>query len=105
MVGQRWPQDGARPGAARRLRATRDSTTSPTVWCTPAQTNEDTRLLSEISKVTLSELEFGRRLFQPGNFTVEELDHTLAPGELPAEVLRVDYWSDVKSKQPDGVAA
>jgi hypothetical protein len=69
---------------------------------TPAQTTEDMRLF-EISKVTLSTRIWAAPLSR--NFTVEELDHTLAPGELPAEVLRVDYWSDVKSKQPDGVAA
>jgi hypothetical protein len=69
---------------------------------TPAQTNDDMRLF-EISKVTLSTRIWAAPLSR--NFTVEELDHTLAPGELPAEVLRPDYWSDLKAKLSEGVAA
>jgi hypothetical protein len=67
---------------------------------TKAETKEDGRLF-EISKVTLSTRIWAAPLSR--NFTVEMLDRPLAPGELPADVQRDDYWSDLKTKQPQGV--
>jgi hypothetical protein len=69
---------------------------------TKAETKEDKRQF-EISKVTLSTRIWAAPLSR--NFTVEVLDRPLAPGELPADVLRDDYWSDLKTKQPEGVGA
>jgi hypothetical protein len=51
----------------------------------------------EISKVTLSTRIWAAPLER--NFTVELIDRPLAPGELPSEVLRTDYWNDLKTKQ------
>jgi hypothetical protein len=69
---------------------------------TKAETKEDKRQF-EISKVTLSTRIWAAPLSR--NFTVEVLDRPLAPGELPADVQRDDYWSDLKTKQPEGVGA
>jgi hypothetical protein len=69
---------------------------------TKAETKEDGRLF-EISKVTLSTRIWAAPLNR--NFTVKMLDRPLAPGELPADVQRDDYWSDLKTKQPEGVGA
>jgi hypothetical protein len=67
---------------------------------TDAETKQDQRLF-EISKVTLSTRIWAAPLSR--NFSVEMLDRPLAPGELPADVQRDDYWSDLKTKQPEGV--
>jgi hypothetical protein len=66
---------------------------------TPAETKDDTRLF-EIFKVTLS----ARIWASPLNryLSVELSDRPLAVGDLPSEVLRVDYWNDLKGKQPEG---
>ncbi len=69
---------------------------------TSAETKQDRRQF-EISKVTLSTRIWAAPLGR--NFSVEVIDRPLAPGELPAEVLRDDYWSDLKTKQPEGVGA
>jgi hypothetical protein len=69
---------------------------------TKAETKEDKRQF-EISKVTLSTRIWAAPLSR--NFTVEVLDRPLVPGELPADVQRDDYWSDLKTKQPEGVGA
>jgi hypothetical protein len=68
---------------------------------TAAETKQDKRLF-EIFKVTLSTRIWAAPLGR--NFSVEVIDRPLAPGELPAEVLRDDYWSDLKTRQPEGVA-
>jgi hypothetical protein len=67
---------------------------------TAAETKGDKRLF-ETFKVTLSARIWAAPLSR--NFSVKLVDHPLAPGELPAEVLRADYWSDLKSEQPVGV--
>jgi hypothetical protein len=69
---------------------------------TAAEVKGDKRLF-EIFKVTLSTRIWAAPLSR--NFSVEVIDRPLAPGELPAETLRTDYWSDLKSRQPDGVSA
>jgi hypothetical protein len=69
---------------------------------TDAETEEDERLF-EISKVTLSTRIWAAPLER--NFSVEVIDRPLAPGELPAEVLRTDYWDDLKTKQPEKAEA
>ena len=69
---------------------------------TPAETKQDRRQF-EISKVTLSTRIWAAPLGR--NFSVEVIDRPLVPGELPAAVLREDYWSDLKTKQPEGVGA
>jgi hypothetical protein len=69
---------------------------------TAAEAKGDKRLF-EIFKVTLSTRIWAAPLSR--NFSVEVIDRPLAPGELPAEALRADYWSDLKSKQADGVGA
>ena len=67
---------------------------------TAAEVKGDKRLF-EIFKVTLSARIWAAPLSR--NFSVEVIDPPLAPGELPAETLRADYWSDLKSRQPEGV--
>ncbi|MDR3525824.1 MAG: hypothetical protein P4L57_00995 [Rhizomicrobium sp.] len=69
---------------------------------TDAETEEDTRMF-EISKVTLSTRIWAAPLNR--NFVVEVIDRPLAPGELPAEVQRGDYWDDLKTKQPEEIDA
>jgi hypothetical protein len=61
-----------------------------------AETREDQRQF-EIFKVTLSTRIWATPLH--GNFSVELMEYALAPGELPAEALRADYWNDLKAKQ------
>jgi len=63
---------------------------------TDAQTEEDMRMF-EISKVTLSTQIWATPLDR--NFSVEVIQSPLAPGELPADVQRSDYWDDVKTKK------
>ncbi len=36
------------------------------------------------------------------SLSVELSDRPLAVGDLPNEVLRVDYWNDLKGKQTEG---
>lgn len=69
---------------------------------TDAQTEDDTRMF-EISKVNLSTRIWAAPLER--NFHVEVIDRPLRPGELPAEVLRKDYWDDLKTKQPEDASA
>ena len=69
---------------------------------TAAETKADGQLF-EIFKVTLSTRIWAAPLGR--NFSVEMIDRPLAPGELPAETLRVDYWNDVRSKTPEGAPA
>lgn len=69
---------------------------------TDAETKEDKRMF-EISKVTLSTRIWATPLDQ--NFSVEVIDCPLAPGELPADVQRDDYWDDIKTTQPEGIDA
>jgi hypothetical protein len=69
---------------------------------TAAETKGDKRRF-EIFKVTLSTRIWAAPLAR--NFSVAVIDRPLAPGELPAGTLRADYWSDLKSLQPDGVVA
>jgi hypothetical protein len=69
---------------------------------TPSQTKEDRRLF-EIFKVTLSARIWAAPLSR--NFSVTLSDRPLAVGDLPEAVLRVDYWTDLKSKQPEGTTA
>jgi len=69
---------------------------------TDAETEEDERLF-EISKVTLSTRIWAAPLER--NFRVEVIDRPLAPGELPAEVQRADYWDDLKTKQTENADA
>jgi hypothetical protein len=66
---------------------------------TAAETKADKRLF-QIFKVTLSTRIWAAPLSR--NFDVEVIDRPLAPGELPDEVLRVDYWDDLRSKPPEG---
>ena len=68
---------------------------------TDAESEEDTRLF-EISKVNLSTRIWATPLER--NFRVEVIDRPLAPGELPTEVQRADYWNDLKTKQPEDVS-
>ena len=69
---------------------------------TDAESDEDRRQF-EISKVNLSTRIWATPLER--NFRVELIERPLAPGELPAEVLRVDYWDDLKTKQPADATA
>jgi hypothetical protein len=69
---------------------------------TDDETEEDTRMF-EISKVTLSTRIWAAPLER--NFSVEVTDQPLAPGELPAEVQRADYWDDLITKQPETTEA
>jgi hypothetical protein len=69
---------------------------------TAEETKADRRAF-EIFKVTLSTRIWASPLSR--NFSVAVIDRPLAPGELPAEALRADYWSDLKSEQPDGAGA
>jgi hypothetical protein len=66
---------------------------------TPAETKEDRRLF-EVFKVTLSARIWAAPL--SSNFSVELSGRPLEVGALPDEVLRTDYWDDLKSKQPEG---
>ncbi|BAM90370.1 hypothetical protein S58_43850 [Bradyrhizobium oligotrophicum S58] len=68
---------------------------------TAAETKQDKRQF-EIFKVTLSTRIWAAPLAR--NFNVEVVDRPLAPGELPAEVLRDDYWSDLETRHPEGVS-
>jgi len=63
---------------------------------TPQQTEEDT-MMFEISKVTLSTHIWAHPLER--NFSVELRDEGLAPGDLPEELRRSDYWDDLITKQ------
>lgn len=67
---------------------------------TDDETEEDTRMF-EISKVNLSTRIWASPLEK--SFTVEIMDKPLAPGELPSEMQRQDYWSDVAAKKPETV--
>ncbi|HEY0106905.1 MAG TPA: hypothetical protein VGB91_12535 [Rhizomicrobium sp.] len=69
---------------------------------TDAESEEDTRMF-EISKVTLSTRIWAAPLER--NFSVEVIDRPLAPGELPPEVQREDYWDDLKTRQPENANA
>ena len=60
---------------------------------TDAQTEEDS-ILFEISKVNLSTRIWASPLEK--SFIVEVVDVPLAPGELPKEMQRKDYWDDLK---------
>jgi hypothetical protein len=66
---------------------------------TAAETKGDKRLF-EIFKVTLSTRIWAAPLNR--NFSVALSDRALAVGDLPDEVLRADYWNDLKSKQLEG---
>jgi hypothetical protein len=63
---------------------------------TQDETPEDQRNF-EIFKVTLSTRIWATPL--SANFSVDVADCPLSPGELPAEALRPDYWSDLKTKE------
>lgn len=67
---------------------------------TDAETKEDDRLF-EIFKVTLSARIWAAPLER--NFSVAVSDQPLAVGDLPAEALHADYWSDLKTKQAEDV--
>jgi hypothetical protein len=62
---------------------------------TDAQTEDDS-IMFEISKVNLSTRIWATPLEK--NFIVEVADTPLAPGELPKEMQRKDYWDDLKVK-------
>jgi hypothetical protein len=62
---------------------------------TDAQTDDDS-IMFEISKVNLSTRIWATPLEK--NFIVEVVDTPLAPGELPKEMQRKDYWDDLKVK-------
>jgi hypothetical protein len=66
---------------------------------TAAEVKGDKRLF-EIFKVTLSTRIWAAPLSR--NFSVEVIDRPLAPGELPADVLRGDYWSETKQAERVG---
>jgi hypothetical protein len=68
---------------------------------TDAQTEEDS-IMFEISKVNLSTRIWASPLER--SFNVEVIDRPLAPGELPTEMQRNDYWDDVKLRQPEAVS-
>ncbi len=63
---------------------------------TDDETEEDTRMF-EISKVNLSTRIWSSPLEK--NFAVEVVDKPLAPGELPADLQRTDYWDDLETRQ------
>lgn len=67
---------------------------------TDDETEEDTRMF-EVSKVNLSTRLWAAPLEK--NFTVTLLDKPLAPGELPNEMQRKDYWDDLVTRQPETV--
>jgi hypothetical protein len=69
---------------------------------TAAEVKGDKQLF-EIFKVTLSARIWAAPLSR--NFSVEVIDPPLAPGELPAETLRADYWRELKSEHPEDVSA
>lgn len=64
---------------------------------TDDETAEDTRMF-EISKVNLSTRIWASPLEK--SFTVEMMEKPLAPGELPSEMQRKEYWDDLITKQP-----
>ena len=68
---------------------------------TDAQTEEDT-IMFEISKVNLSTRIWASPLER--SFNVEMIEKPLAPGELPTEMQRQDYWDDLKLRQPEAVS-
>ena len=68
---------------------------------TDAQTEEDS-IMFEISKVNLSTRIWASPLER--SFNVEMIDKPLAPGELPSEMQREDYWDDLKVRQPERVS-
>ena len=68
---------------------------------TDAQTEEDS-IMFEISKVNLSTRIWASPLER--SFVVEMIDKPLAPGELPKEMQREDYWDDLKVRQPERVS-
>jgi len=51
----------------------------------------------EIFKVTLSTRIWATPL--SANFSVDVVNYPLTPGQLPAEALRPDYWSDLRTKE------
>lgn len=65
---------------------------------TEAETKEDDRLF-ETYKVTLSARIWAAPLSH--NFHVEVSEQPLAAGELPGAVRRADYWSALKTPQPE----
>jgi hypothetical protein len=67
---------------------------------TDAQTEEDS-IMFEISKVNLSTRIWASPLEK--NFIVEVVDAPLAPGELPKDMQRKDYWDDLKVRQAETV--
>jgi len=67
----------------------------------PNQTPEDTREF-EVSKVNMATRIWVAPLEQ--NFTVEVSERPLAPGELPEEAKRPDYWDNIVTKQAKKVA-
>ncbi len=68
---------------------------------TDAETEEDS-IMFEISKVNLSTRIWASPLER--SFNVELIDKPLAPGALPTEMQREDYWDDLKVRQPERVA-
>jgi hypothetical protein len=67
---------------------------------TDDESEEDTRQF-EISKVNLSTRIWSSPLER--NFLVETIDRPLAPGELPNEMQRKDYWDDLITRRPEMV--
>jgi hypothetical protein len=65
---------------------------------TDAETDEDS-IMFEISKVNLSTRIWASPLEK--NFVVEVSDTPLAPGQLPREMQRQDYWDDLKVKETE----
>jgi hypothetical protein len=64
---------------------------------TERETEEDTHNF-EVAKVNMSARIWATPLER--NFTVTPLDKPLAPGELPNEMQRKDYWDDLITRQP-----
>jgi hypothetical protein len=64
---------------------------------TDEETEEDTHNF-EIAKVNMSARIWATPLER--NFTATMLDKPLAPGELPSEMQRKDYWDDLVTRQP-----
>jgi hypothetical protein len=69
---------------------------------TDDESEEDTRQF-EISKVNLSTRIWASPL--ENSFTVEMIDKPLAPGELPSEMQRKEYWDDLVTRQQPEEAA
>ncbi|HWA89897.1 MAG TPA: FmdE family protein [Rhizomicrobium sp.] len=64
---------------------------------TDEESEEDMRQF-EISKVNLSTRIWSQPLER--NFVVETIDRALAPGELPKDMQRADYWDDLATRKP-----